>query len=291
MNFIESVSFFFTIKNLFFLSVLEKKKFQPSRTRLQLLILFVLLIFGTLFWIGYFEHHPKGETDQSAIPQLSTFGLFVCQILVWIFTGFYRKKESKLFLEIVRIDKILVKYGSLEDIYRKFFYTSITIVLPVIYNILLSVWVWDMFFAQMNESLLNAIISFGAVTIFYLSMFIYAFAFYLDVKLLRDRFRVIKGLAKTCNTMEAYEELEFAHKSLILLMDAVNESLGVKMGFVLISNFLGSVISSYNIFLALIRPPKNHLVIYYDLCGQLVPNMSMLFLSFISGEWITIDVS
>lgn len=291
MNFIESVSFFFTIKNLFFLSVLDKKKFQPSRTRLQLLILFVLLIFGTLFWIGYFGHHPKGENAQSTMPLLPRFGLFVCQMLVWIFTGFYRKKESEFFGEIAKIDKILLKYGSLEDIYRKLFYTSFTIVLPVIYKILLSVWVWDMFFSQMNESLLNAIISFGTVATVNLAMFMYAFAFYLDVKLLRDRFRLIKDLAKTCNTMEAYEELEFAHKSLILLMDAVNESLGVKMGFVLISNFLGSVISSYNIFLALIRPPKNHLIIYYDLCGQLVPNMSMLFLSFISGEWITIDVS
>lgn len=291
MTFTESVNFFFTIKNFFLLSVIDKKNFESSRIRLQILLIFILTLIGTIISLEFFGHHHKIKSENKKIQKISKFCMYFCQTLVWITTAFYRKRESEFFTELVRIDKILEKYGSFDEIYRNFSNASKKIVFPIIAYIFLSYVVIKGYFDATQGLKISSTISFFIINLVSVSIFMYTFVFYFDVKLLRDRFRLIKDLAKTCNTIEAYEELEGAHKSLILLMDTVNDSFGVKLGFVLVSNFFVSIITSYNIFVSFMEPKNRTIRTYFDMFGNLCPNIVMLFMSFLSGEWITIDVS
>lgn len=81
------------------------------------------------------------------------------------------------------------------------------------------------------------------------------------------------------------------HKRLTTLMDTINDSMGIKVGFVLLSNFLNAVTFSYTVFVGFIIPYPDPKMVYLDIFGVILPHVIMLLLSFLSGEWVATDVS
>lgn len=284
MDLFDSINFLFSVQSVFLLSVLKKTTFKPSNRSIQISIVCILCMIGILFYRFYVKREQEVIDDN--LQGVTSYVAFGCQLLIWVMTIFYRKRESQFYLELVNIDKILQLYGSLEQTYQKFSVASRTVILPILVEVCIGLGIcWIYKLPMTIESLLLL------VAFIYLSgsLFIYTFVFYFNIKLLRDRFQLIKDLTQNCYKMEEFEDLEKAHKGLIALMDGVNDSIGVKLGFVLLSNFLSAVLTSYNVFVSFIVPSRGNYLFY--IFSIIFPNIIMLFMNFLSGEWITTDVS
>lgn len=286
MNLADSVQFMFSIQSIFFVSVLDNTSFKPSKGLIRISLLITLLIVGDLVWYFYTEG-PINEVDGNRFDDVTSWFSGGCQLLIMILTIVYRNKESTFYTELVQVDKILQMYGSLEETYQNFSTATRTIVLPILAQVCMGVVLFKIFdYSIMFREILHV----SVYMFLYCALFIYTFVFYFNIKLLRDRFRLVKELTVNCFKMEEFEDLEKAHKSLIALMDGTNDAIGVKLGFVLISNFLSAVLTSFTVFVSFIVTDSKSNV-YFNIFGLIVPHVIMLFMNFLSGEWITTDVS
>lgn len=286
MDLIDSVNFQLSIQTLFFFSVMDRKTFKPSKNLIRINIGVILFFVSyALFWNFYYG--KLKERNSNTVEAFSSVIASLCHISIMISTIFYRNKTSTFYSELLQVDKTLQMYGSLEETYQNFSVATKTIVLPILTQTCLVVALIKIYDIPLGFEELLPIV-------FYVfqkgSLIIYTFVFYFNIKLLRDRFRLVKDLTTNCYKMDEFENLERVHKNLIALMDGTTDTMGVKLGFVLVSNFLSAVITSYTVFVSFIAPSSENLT-YYNIFGVILPNVIMLFMSFLSGEWITTDVS
>lgn len=286
MDLVESVNFQFSIQTLFFFSVLDRTTFKPSKNLIRINI-GVILFFVSYVLLWFFYYNKLEERSSNIVEQFSSTVSSGCHILIMIWTIFYRNKTSAFYSELLQVDKTLQLYGSLEETYQNFSVSTKTIVLPILAQTCMVVTLFKIFDIPLVFGELLPMVFFSFQNC---SLIIYTFAFYFNIKLLRDRFRLVKDLTTNCYKMDEFEDLERVHKNLIALMDGTNDTMGVKLGFVLVSNFLSAVLTSYTVFVSFIVPSSENIT-YYNIFGVIFPNVVMLFMSFLSGEWITTDVS
>lgn len=289
-----SLKYLFIAQRISFLSVLKPSDFKPSSkliiTSLVFILFYCALAFSTIF---LHEAPEQIRSDGQKITltndthNFSSTLSILFLLLTWLSVIIFRKKESQFYQDLLKIDKILEKHGSMEVLYKKCLKGSRMLFLPFgLHLIFYSVMVKND--KTLTIDMFLPITLFGVMSI---GGFMCACCFYFNIKLLRDRFCFVYNLTRHCVTMKEFEELERVHKSLITLMDTINDTMGVKVGFNLLSNFLNAVTFSYMAFVGFIDPYPNSRLVYYNIFGVILPHVTMLFITFLSGEWITTNVS
>lgn len=289
-----SLKYLFFAQRISFLSVLKPSDFKPTPKLIITSVVFILFYCALAVSLLFFYETPEQIRSHAQKVSLtndthnfsSTLSILFI-LLTWISVIIFRKKESQFYQDLLKIDKILEKHGSMEVLYEKCLKGSRMLFLPI--------GLYLIFYIVMLKGdktytidMLLPITLYGVMSI---GSFMCACCFYFNIKLLRDRFCFVYNLTRHCVTMKEFEELERVHKSLITLMDTINDTMGVKVGFNLLSNFLNAVTFSYTAFVGFIDPYPNSRVVYYNIFGVILPHITMLFITFLSGEWITTNVS
>lgn len=290
----ESLKFLFISQKITLLSVLRTSDFKPSLKRILTSLLFIVL-YAALAVIGLFliepaeqiNSHGQKVTLENNTDNVTSKLSIVTIILTWLSAIFYRKQESQYYQDLIEIDKILEKYGSLEVMYVTFSKASRVLFPPIVIHLVF----YAVIILYYESNTIEMVLPGTIYVVMSIGNFMCSCCFYFNVKLLRDRFCLLKCFTRHCYTMQEFEDLERVHKSLIALMDMINDSMGIKVGFVLLANFLNAVTFSYTVFVGFIVPYPNPRMVYYNIFGVIIPHVTMLFLSFLSGEWVTTDVS
>lgn len=289
-----SLKYLFFTQRITLLSVLGTSDTKPSSKVIARLLVFLLSYCTLVVRILVFTESPdyissEGQSvsltnDTKNVPaNLST----VLLMLTWISAVIFRSKESQFYYDLVDIDRLLTRFGPLKTMYQKYSKASRILLLPIVLHLTFFIAIVCVDIRKMTH-MLFPIILFAVTSI---GNFTTSYCFYFNIKLMRDRFELVNHLTRHCFTMKELEELERVHKSLITLMDTINNSMGIKVGFVLLSNFLNAVSFSYTVFVGFIVPYQNPLFVYYNIVAVILPHVMMLFMTFLSGEWITTAVS
>lgn len=298
MNLHESLSFKFFIQRLFRLSVLNLYDFRATKRQILVSKGFIGVTSVTSIFIiacifpGVKEAYTNNPIDQSSFSTTIgqtplTIGL-VISFVIWIHVNLKHEYGTKFYQKIRDIDNGLNTYMDLSEMYRKYRKASKVIIFPLPMYIMFAI------FSAYSYAKDGLFIFAIAMVMTHFGTFfncMYTNCFVLDVKLIRDRLKLLQKLCLVCDDVESYKCLTHIYKSLMELVSILRKMSNTLQGIIVINSFFSTICYIYMMIITCVLWNVQRSDTFFNILTILIPALIMLLQGFYSGEWLMNDVS